>query len=116
MMRVVYPGEQHLMVLTLKTDESTRTRCIQSVRKPFLHVRVTLTLQVLAIAMNTTSPAAPSSSGVSFISLLVIIVLSVALALGLPGTLQHSCLENPHGQRSLAGYSPWGHKELDTTE
>ena len=27
-----------------------------------------------------------------------------------------SCLENPHGQRSLAGYSPWGHKESDTTE
>ena len=21
-----------------------------------------------------------------------------------------------HGQRSLAGYSPWGHKQLDTTE
>ena len=21
-----------------------------------------------------------------------------------------------HGQKSLAGYSPWGHKELDTTE
>ena len=21
---------------------------------------------------------------------------------------------NPHGQRSLAGYSQWGHKELDT--
>ena len=21
-----------------------------------------------------------------------------------------------HGQRSLAGYSPWGHRELDTTE
>ena len=21
-----------------------------------------------------------------------------------------------HGQRSLAGYSPWGHTELDTTE
>ena len=21
--------------------------------------------------------------------------------------LQYSCLENPHGQRSLAGYSPW---------
>ena len=30
--------------------------------------------------------------------------------------LQYSSLENPHGQRSLAGYSPWGHKELDTTE
>ena len=30
--------------------------------------------------------------------------------------LQYSCLENPHGQRSLAGYSPWGHKELDMTK
>ena len=30
--------------------------------------------------------------------------------------LQYSCLKNPHGQRSLVGYSPWGRKELDTTE
>ena len=30
--------------------------------------------------------------------------------------LHDSCLENPHGQRSLAGYSPWGRKESDTTE
>ena len=30
--------------------------------------------------------------------------------------LHYSCLENPHGQRSLAGYSPWGHKESGTTE
>ena len=30
--------------------------------------------------------------------------------------LQYSCLEHSHGQRSLLGYSPWGHKELDTTE
>ena len=30
--------------------------------------------------------------------------------------LQYSCLENAHGQRSLAGYSPWGHKDLDTAE
>ena len=29
---------------------------------------------------------------------------------------QYSCLENLHGQRSLVGYSPWGHKESDTTE
>ena len=27
-----------------------------------------------------------------------------------------SCLENPQGQRSLADYSPWDHKELDMTE
>ena len=30
--------------------------------------------------------------------------------------LQDSCLENPHGWRSLPGYSPRGHKESDTTE
>ena len=30
--------------------------------------------------------------------------------------LQYSCLENPQGQRSLAGCSPWGHKELDMTK
>ena len=30
--------------------------------------------------------------------------------------LQYCCLENPHGQRSLAGYSPCGRKESDTTE
>ena len=48
----------------------------------------------------------------------------VGLLLGLgrsPGVgngnpLQDSCLENPHGQRSLAGCSPWRCKESDTTE
>ena len=30
--------------------------------------------------------------------------------------LQHSCLGNPMGQRSLAGYSPWGYKESDMME
>ena len=35
------------------------------------------------------------------------------------GMATHSgipCLENPHGQRSLMGYSTWGCKESDTTE
>ena len=36
---------------------------------------------------------------------------------GGPGNpLQNSGLENPCGQRRLAGYSPWGRTELDTTE
>ena len=26
--------------------------------------------------------------------------------------LQYSCLENPHGQKSLSGYSPWRHKRV----
>ena len=48
----------------------------------------------------------------------------LGLMLGLGGSpggrhcnpLQYCCLENPHGQRSLACYSPWGHKGSDTTE
>ena len=30
--------------------------------------------------------------------------------------LQYSCLENPHGERSLVDYRLWGPKELDTTQ
>ena len=30
--------------------------------------------------------------------------------------LLYSSLENPHGERSLAGYNPWGWKESDMTE
>ena len=50
-------------------------------------------------------------------------IIEAGLILGLgrsPGEghgipLQYSCLENPHGQRSLAGYSPRGCKEYDIT-
>ena len=30
--------------------------------------------------------------------------------------LQYPCPENPHGPRSLVGYSPWDLKESDRTE
>ena len=35
-----------------------------------------------------------------------------------PGERQgnHSNILASHGQRSLVGHSPWGHKELDMTE
>ena len=36
--------------------------------------------------------------------------------LGNTNPLQYSCLKKSHRQRSLADYSPWGHKESDTTE
>ena len=32
------------------------------------------------------------------------------------GSLQYSCLENPHGQMNMADYSSWSCKELDMTE
>ena len=36
---------------------------------------------------------------------------------GGPGNLlQYSCLENSHGQRGMAGYSPWSQKESDTNK
>ena len=35
---------------------------------------------------------------------------------GMATCSKYSCLENPHGQRSLEGYSSSGHIELDTTE
>ena len=31
-------------------------------------------------------------------------------------SLQYPCLENPNGQRSLAGRNPWGCKMLDMTK
>ena len=34
----------------------------------------------------------------------------------LSNQLQYSCLENPHGQRSMAGQSPCDHKQLEMTE
>ena len=43
-------------------------------------------------------------------------ILGRSLGGGRGNPLQYSGLENPHGQRSLAGYSPWGYKESDTTE
>ena len=35
---------------------------------------------------------------------------------GIVNPLQDSCLENPHGQKCLAGYSPGGYTESETTE
>ena len=42
--------------------------------------------------------------------------LGRSLGEGHGSPLQYSCLENPHGQRNLVGYSPQGHKELDMNE
>ena len=35
---------------------------------------------------------------------------------GRSNPLQYSCLENPYGQGSLVGYSPWGDKVSESTE
>ena len=42
--------------------------------------------------------------------------LGISPGEGHDNPLQYSCLENPQGQRSLAGYRPLDHKEMDMTE
>ena len=39
-----------------------------------------------------------------------ILGLERSLEKGMETPLQYSCLANPHGQRSLVGYSPCGHR------
>ena len=41
--------------------------------------------------------------------------LGGSLGIGNGSSIHYFCLENPRGLRSLAGYSPWGGKESDTT-
>ena len=65
-------------------------------------------------------------TGMSWYLTVVLISISLITIPGLrrsPGgghsnPLQYYCLEHPHEQRSLTDYiySPWDHKELDTTE
>ena len=35
---------------------------------------------------------------------------------GSGNSLQYSCLEKSHGQRSLVGHGPWGHKKSQTQQ
>ena len=42
--------------------------------------------------------------------------LGGSLGVGNGSSIHYFCLENPRGLRSLAGYSPWGGRESDTTE
>ena len=44
-----------------------------------------------------------------------LLLIPVLDLLGNGNPLQYSCLENPI-DRGAMGYSPWGHKESDTTE
>ena len=46
----------------------------------------------------------------------LIIGLGRSPGVGNSTPLQYCCLENSHGQRSLAGYCPWGRKESEKIE
>ena len=85
--------------------------------------------QVLFMSIH--SFRAACRSPVKWSSLVAQMIIHIAGQCGRPGfnpwvgkipgeghgnPLQQSCLENSYRQRSLAGYSPWGHKESKMTE
>ena len=73
----------------------------------FLHIKKPKASQVAQVVKNLPSYAGDLGS---------ISGLGRSPGGGHGNPLQHSCLENPHGQRSPVGYSPWGYKESDMTE
>ena len=70
--------------------------------------------QVARVAKKLTKTLLANAGDVREVGLIPGSIRSLGGGHGNP--LQYSCLENPHGQRVLAGYSQWGHAELDTTE
>ena len=76
----------------------------------FSLLTITLTSQVVLVVKNP-----PANAG-DMRNLDLIPGLGRSPGGGHGNSLQYSCLENPHGERSLVGYSPWGHKELGMTE
>ena len=58
----------------------------------------------------------PSASARDAKDMRLILELGRSPGVGNGNPLQYFLPGKFHGQRSLAGYSPWGHKESDTTE
>ena len=54
--------------------------------------------------------------GKRFLEYLEITIFGSSYGEGNGTLLQYSCLENPHGQRSLVCYGPWSRMESDTIE
>ena len=71
-------------------------------------------LRIAYIVFHSGSDGKESSHDVGDLGLILGLGRSSGGGHGNP--LQYSFLENPHGQRSLVGYSLWGHKESDMTK
>ena len=76
----------------------------------YISVWLRLTSQVVLVVKNT-SVNAGDMGDAGLIS-----GLGRSFREGHGNPLQYSCLEHPHGQRTLVDYSPWGHTESDVTE
>ena len=79
-------------------------------RDSAIHIQVSILTQSFPGGSVVKNPPAMQETWVQFPG------LGRSPGEGHSNPLQYSYPENPHGQRHLAGYSPWGCKESDTTE
>ena len=89
------------MAVSIMTHRADRICCLALYREGF---------QVALVVKNRPANAGDTRDVVSITG------WRRSPAVGNGDPLQYSCLEKFHGQRSLAGYGPRGHKELDVTE
>ena len=75
---------------------------------------IALTIQIFVGKASLVAQMAKNVCNAGYLSLIP--VSGRSSGEGNDNSLQYSCLENSMEKRSLMGYSPWGHKELDTTE
>ena len=87
------------MALMKSTEDLNRIKCLDK-----REIRGSLVAQLIK-----NSPADVGDTGLTPGS-------ARSPAVGNDNLFQYSWLENFHGQRNMAGYSPWCHKESDTTE
>ena len=87
------------MALMKSTEDLNRIKCLDK-----REIRGSLVAQLIK-----NSPADVGDTGLTPRS-------ARSPAVGNDNLFQYSRLENFHGQRNMAGYSPWCHKESDTTE
>ena len=94
------PGLPHCGQILYQLSHKGSPRMLEWVAHPF-YSRSSLIAQVVKNLPAMWETWVPSLLGISPVG-------------GHGNPLQYSCLEYPHGQRSLADYSPWGCTESDT--
>ena len=101
--------KQYIQYLKTKSKENViglRVKCWE--------VMVSLHRKCKFVVSLIISSSAGEESACNAGELSLILGLGRSLGEGTGYSLQHSCLQNPHGQRSLVGYSPWDHEDWAT--
>ena len=102
----------------LKTEQTSRRRVISKSQHScfyFWEGKVTMKNNKLHF-IKVVLESVPLLSALSCVDYNIFNDITIENGEGDDRSLQHSCLVNPMGQRSPAGCSPQGHKELGTIE